>query len=61
MFRYRLHTLLILMAFVPPVLAACWWAFTGGDEETAVFGGVVFTAASVWLGSRAVIFLNTRI
>ena len=58
--RFRLHTLLILMAFVPPILAASWWAFTRGDEEMAVFGGVVFTAAAVWLGSRAVTFLNTR-
>jgi hypothetical protein len=58
--RYRLRTLLILMAFVPPVLAACWWAFAGGDEEAAVFGGVVFASVAVWLGSRAVIYLNTR-
>jgi hypothetical protein len=58
--RFHLRTLLILMAFVPPILAALWWAFTGGDEESAVFGGVVFAAVAVWLGSRAVMYLNTR-
>jgi uncharacterized membrane protein len=58
--RYRLHTLLIVLALGPVVLAVSWWALTGGKEEQAVIGAVVFTVIAVWFGSRAVIYLNTR-
>ena len=33
--RYRLHTLLILMAVLPPVLAVVWWMFS--DWRAVVF------------------------
>jgi hypothetical protein len=50
----------MVLALGPPVLAVSWWAIASGDEEAAVMGGVVVFAIAVWIGSRAVIYLNTR-
>jgi len=31
--RYRLRTLLILLAVMPPLLAVSWWKYTASREE----------------------------
>jgi len=50
--RYRLRTLLIVMAVAPPVLAACWHAFDWSFVALLVVGviGAVFGAihALIW-------------
>jgi hypothetical protein len=33
MLRYRLRTLLILLAFTPPVLAGAWWTWQGTQVD----------------------------
>jgi hypothetical protein len=57
---FPFRTLVVLLAFVPPILVVSWWAFAGGEEETAVIGTVVFAVTAVCIGSRAVVYLNTR-
>ena len=51
--RYRLRTLLIVLALGPPILAAAWWA-TKTLTDTAVFIVVLGIAAAVPLFFRAV-------
>lgn len=31
--RYRLKTLLILLAILPPLLAVSWWSYSAGKVE----------------------------
>jgi hypothetical protein len=31
--RYRLRTRLIVLAILPPLLAACWWTYPAWREE----------------------------
>jgi hypothetical protein len=57
--RYRLRTLLIVLAVGPPVLAIGWWAFAF-EEAPGIICTIAFAVIAVWLGSRAVIYLNTR-
>jgi hypothetical protein len=33
MLRYRVRTLLIVLAVLPPLLAVCWWRYTAWREE----------------------------
>ena len=51
--RFRLRTLMIVLALGPPILAAAWWA-TKTLTDTAVFIVVLGIAAAVPLFFRAV-------
>jgi hypothetical protein len=46
--RYRLCTLLIVLALGPPVLAGAWWA--GPTVAAVVFGFLVFVACIAAVG-----------
>jgi hypothetical protein len=48
--RYRLRTLLIVLALGPPVLWACWLALQGGlwaEALSVLIGLVAFLALSI--------------
>ncbi len=51
--RYRLRTLIILIAILPPILAIGWWA-TKTVTDTAVFVVVLGVAIAIPLLFRAV-------
>jgi hypothetical protein len=59
MLRYKLRTLMIVLALATPVLAGMWWISTvrNGIPLTGVI--VVFVLA-VWLGARAVAYFNAN-
>jgi hypothetical protein len=59
MYRYRLRTLLIALALAPHLLAAGWWASESEEAQSVACAITVFVIA-VWLGTRAVIYLNTH-
>ena len=51
--RYRLRTLLIVLALGPPILAAGWWAMKT-LTDTAIFIVVLGIAAVIPLVFRAI-------
>jgi hypothetical protein len=57
--RFSLGSLLIALALMPLLLAEAWWAFSSEEAMDLVVTIALFVVA-VWLTSRAVIFLNTR-
>ena len=52
MFRYRLRTLLIVLALGPPMIAGVWWVF-----GVARFIGVTLGLGEVWWVLGAVLYL----
>jgi hypothetical protein len=57
--RFSLRSLLIAVALLPPLVAVGWWAFSSEEVLSLVCTISLFVIA-VWVGSRAIIFLNTR-
>ena len=57
--RYSLRSLLIALALMPLLLAVAWWTFSS-EEAMGLIVSIGLFVVAVWLGSRAVIFLNTR-
>ena len=57
--RFRLRTLLILMAVLPPLLAVGWWSF--GSGRLFYLDAVVASAAFLWtgyIGARIIEYLR---
>ena len=46
MLRYKLRTLLIVLALGPPVLAGVWYVMSGG--QLAMVVGSTLTLAALW-------------
>ena len=46
--QFRLRTLLIVLAILPPVLAVGWWSF--GTERLQYIDAIIASIAFLWTG-----------
>jgi hypothetical protein len=54
--QYRLRTLLIVLAILPPVLAVGWWSF--GTKRLAYIDAAIAAAAFLWFGYISARFIE---
>ena len=54
--QFRLRTLLIVLAILPPVLAVGWWSF--GTERLQYIDAIIASIAFLWTGYIAARFVE---
>jgi len=54
--QFRLRTLLIVLAVLPPVLAVGWWSF--GTERLQYIDAIIASIAFLWTGYILALFVE---